>query len=251
MAKSAPAKKAPRKVTSVKSVQKSVAPDEALSPRDLAALDEAAAFINSRLDQATVSIVEIGEYLLKHFFGDDPAKAHDRGSRKGISIRKLAEHPDITLTYSALSRAVAVAVQERQLATVATLQQTTASHRILLLSIDESDGMDPKKALDLKKKYIAQVEKDKLSVRKLRDLLEADGYVKQRGMGAIEDAGQRKLLRSGIHRMLDPIESIASLDIKRVLALPSPSLKSAYDAAKKARLRLDTLINGLEQRLKG
>lgn len=251
MAKSAPVKKVPRKSTPVKAVRKSVTPDETLSPLDLKAIDEAVAFINARLDQATVSFVEIGEFLLKHFFGNDPAKASDRGPRKGVSLRKLAEHPDVTLTYSSLSRAVAVAVQERQLAAISTSPHVSASHRVLLLSIDEAPGIDVKKAIELKKGYLARVEKEKLSVRKLRDLLETDGYVKQRGMGAIGSAEERKLLRSGIHKLLDPIESMVSLDIKRLLALPPPSLKSTYDTARKARLRLDMLIAGLEQKLRG
>lgn len=246
MAKRTPVKKAFVK----KAVVKHEPQEDALSPKEAKALDDAVAYINGRMNTASVSVIEIGQYLLKHFFGDDPSKASDRGSRKGLSLRKLAEHPDLTLTYSALSRAVSVAVQEKQLSTVATLQHTTASHKILLLNIDDSGGMDEKKALELKKKYLAQIEKEQLSVRKFRDLLEADGYVKQRGLGAIESEAERKLLRSGFHKLIDPFESIVELDLKRLLELPSTNLKSAYDAAKKARMRLDAIITGIEARLK-
>ncbi|MCC6158532.1 MAG: hypothetical protein IT350_10815 [Deltaproteobacteria bacterium] len=251
MAKSAPAKKAPRQATSVKSVQKSVSPEEALSPRDLAALDEAAAFVNNRIDRSAEALIEIGQYLLKRFFDDTVEKVGDRAPRKGVSLRKLAEHPDILMSYPQLSRSVGLAVQELQLASVSTLKQLTASHKLMLLGIDDRAGLGEKELMALKKRYVSMVEKDGLSVRALRDVLENDGYVKRRGLAAIEDAGERRLLRSGIHKMLDPFESIAGLDIKRLLALPSPNLRSAYDVAKKARLRLDTLINGMEQRLRG
>ncbi len=251
MAKHVPVKKAPRKAPAVKAVKKSVSPDEALSPRDLAALDEAAAFINARIDKSAEGLIEIGQYLLKRFFDDDLEKFGARAPRKGISLRKLAEHPDILMSYPQLSRSVGLATQERQLASVSTLKQLTASHKLMLLAIDERAGLGAKDLLTLKKHYVTLVEKDGLSVRRLRDVLENDGYVKRRGLATVASEDERKLLRSGFHKLIDPIESMASLDIKRVLALPSPNLKNAYDAAKKARLRLDTLINGLEQRLRG
>ncbi len=224
--------------------------DAALSPKEARALDDAVAYINGRMNIASVSVIEVGQYLLSHFFGDDPSKALDRGSRKGLSLRKLAEHPDIPLTYSALSRAVSVAVQERHLPAVATLQQTTASHKILLLSIDEAPDGDVNKAIEIKKKYIARIEKEHLSVRRFRDILEADGFLKLRGLGAIENENERKLLRSGFHKLVDPLESIVALDVKRILDLPSTNLKSAYDTAKKARMRLEAIIKGMEARLR-
>ncbi len=221
-----------------------------IPPKEAKAIGDAVAFINGRMDSVSGSIIEIGQYLIKNFFGDDPARARDRGSRRGRSLRKLAEHPDISLSYSALCRAVAVAVQERLLASVVTLHHTTASHRILLLNIDDAKRLNGRKVLELKRRYIAQIEKERLSVRQFRDLLEQDGYVKQRGLGSIESEAERKLLRSGFHKFIDPFESIVGLDLKRLLEFPSADLKSAHDAAKKARMRLDAIIAAIETRLR-
>lgn len=213
-------------------------PDETLTPQQAKALEDAVAFVNTRIDRTATSLIEIGHYLLKHFFDNDPAKVSDRAPRKGVSLRKLAEHQDINMSFAGLSNAVSLAVQEKLLGSVQTSEQLTASHRVLLLKVEDADA---------KKRYIAKVEKDKLSVRRFHELLEKDGLVQRRGLAAVDDAEERKLLRAGYHKFLSPFELLASLEIDSVLELPKDRIKSIYSEAKKAAAQLEKLLKKLEQ----
>jgi hypothetical protein len=56
----------------------------------------------------------IGDYLLKTFFGDDPA-ALEAGRRSHVSYRRLARHPDLRVSGAYLNTAVRVAAQRRVL----------------------------------------------------------------------------------------------------------------------------------------
>lgn len=226
------------------------AAENPLSPRERQEIDDAVAFINERQDRTAISLIEIGEYLLLHFFEDDLEKVHDRAPRKGVSLRKLAEHPDVLMTYSQLSRAIALAVQEKQLDTVATLKHLTASHKLLLAGIDGHADLSESEIVDLKKKYAAQVEKEGLSVRSLHDLLIKDGYSKPRGLAAVGDESERKLLRSGFQSFVNPFKEIIELDLRRLFELPPATVKNAYDAAKKARERMDVIIKSLEAKMR-
>ena len=101
-----------------------------------------------------------------------------------------------------------------------------------------------------KKKYIDQVAKDKLSVRRLADLLIKDGYVKPRGLAAVGSEKERKLLRSGFRQYLNPFEAILEMDLAGLVVMPKANVKSTYEAAKKARGKLDANIKDLEKSLK-
>jgi len=201
-------------------------------------LNDAVTFVNSKMDRTAVSLIEIGEYLLKHFFEDDLTKVSSRAPRKGVSLRKLAEHPDIIMSFAGLSNAISLAVQEKLLGSVQTSEQLTASHRVLLLKVGD---------LQSKKQYISQIEKNKLSVRRFHELLEKDGLVQRRGLAAVDDEDERKLLRSGYHKFISPFELLASLEIDSVLELPKDRIKSIYGEAKKAMGQLEKLLKRLEQ----
>lgn len=229
---------APKHPRKTKSLVKPEPPDEGLTPQQMKVLDDAVTFVNTRIDRTATSLIEIGQHLLKQFFGNDPEKVGDRAPRKGISLRKLADHPDINMSFAGLSNAVGLAVQEKQLGTVQTSEQLTASHRVLLLKVED---------LQSKKQYISQIEKNKLSVRRFHELLEKDGLVQRRGLAAVDDEQERKLLRSGYHKFLSPFESLAALEIDSVLELPKDRIKSIYSEAKKAMSQLEKLLKRLEQ----
>ena len=234
-------KKASKKATDANTLDVLAKRDEGLTTQEIKALDDAVKFVNKRVDTFSSSLIEVGEYLLKNFFDGDIEKAHDRAPRKGISLRKLADHPDINMTYVALSRAVNLAVQENLLGSVSTLKQLTPSHRLLLLKVDD---------LKEKKKYISIIEKNGLSVRRFDELLIQDGYSKPRGLAAIESEKQRKLLRSGFQQFINPFESILSMNLNALFEMPKANVRSTYETAKKARERLDKIINDLESQLK-
>ena len=124
MAKKAKSKKTKKAEAKKPAVKKAVVKqDEGLTLQGQKAVDDAVAFINKRIDTASSSIIEVGQYLLKHFFEGDIQKAQDRAPRKGISLRKLAEHPDLNISFAGLSRAVNLAVQEEEIGSVAALKQ--------------------------------------------------------------------------------------------------------------------------------
>ena len=236
MAKKGSVKKKVAKKTSVALVKK----EEGLTPKELKALSSAVEFINKRIDTASSSLIEVGEYLLKNFFEGDLQKVHDRAPRKGISLRKLAEHPDVNMSFAGLSNAVNLAVQEEELGSVQALEQLTPTHKIHLLKVPD---------LKEKKKYVSQIDKYKLSVRQFEAILVSDGYSKPRGLAAIESEKERKLLRSGFRQYMNPFEAIMEMDLGNLFGMPKTNVKSTYEAAKKARKRLDGIILELEGKL--
>jgi len=116
-----------------------------LSPRDQQVLDEAVAFINKEVDGSNISLLKVGEYLLQTFFGGDVRKVYSRAPHKGLSLRKLAAHPEIRTDDSTLSRAISLAIQERQLASVDHSQHLTTSHKRALLSVNGLVDKSPEK----------------------------------------------------------------------------------------------------------
>jgi len=67
---------------------------------------------------------------------------------------------------------------------------------------------------------------------------------------AIESGRERQLLLSGFRQFINPFESIIEFDTDRLLELPKNNVKSAYNAAKKAKDRIDGIIKKLEDSFK-
>ena len=57
--------------------------------------------------------MEIGNYILKHFFNDDIKLASSKNPRKPNSYKALCRHRDLSVPYSTLTVMVRVAAQER------------------------------------------------------------------------------------------------------------------------------------------
>lgn len=154
---------------------------EILTAQEIKQIDEAVAFINTKANETAKSLVDIGEYLLKTFFDNDISKVEDRAPRKGISLRKIAEHKDIMFSYRSLANAMQLAAQNH-LFSGAKFMNLTESHRLLLLSVNEED----------KKLAFAEMSvKEKLSYRGLREVLIKEKYITPRGRGALF-AGERE-----------------------------------------------------------
>ena len=250
MARKVAGRKGASKKTPIKAVRVLDKAEAPLTTQERKALDEAVSFVNTRLDKSAASLIEIGEYLLSRFFAGDPEKVHDRAPRKGVSLRKLAEHPDILMSFPQLSRAVALAVQETQLSSVSTSKHLTASHKILLAAIENNTDLSEKDLLALKKRYIALIERDELSVREFHDLLIKDRYARPRGLAAVEDEAERKLLRSGFQSIVNPFREILELNLDRLFEMPEANIKNAYNAIIEARKKMDAIIREVEGRMK-
>ena len=81
---------------------------------DPALIDRSVKFINKTIIATSYKgSLEIGEYLLEHFFDNDIEKASSRNPHKPLSFQKLCKRDDLGVHPSTLSRMVKVASQEK------------------------------------------------------------------------------------------------------------------------------------------
>lgn len=79
-------------------------------------VEAAVTFINETANKTIYKgSIEIGEYILKHFFNDDIKLASSKNPKKVTSFNKLYEREDLTVHPSRLALMVRVATQERYL----------------------------------------------------------------------------------------------------------------------------------------
>ena len=107
---------------------------------DAEVVDAAVAHIRSILNRTLArGMEEVGEYLLKTFFRDDPALYTTTGARH-LSLRALVERcGTIELPVSAtfLSSSIRIAVVARRLPEGASFRKLPVSHRVELLRLPE------------------------------------------------------------------------------------------------------------------
>lgn len=218
------------KKTTAKAAAKETLPS---SQDDSKRIEDAAAFIKSHVDQMSSSLIDIGEYLFKNFFDEDIEKVSERAPRKEISLRKLAGHPDVNMSLISLYRAVHLAVQKKQLGTVSSMKQLSATHQVSLLNVDDVGD---------KKKFIEIIAKNKLTVKQFNQLLIQDGFIKPRGLAAIDDQEERKLIRSGSRRLQATFEEISNFDLEKLMSITDAPVNETLEAALKARERLEEII---------
>ncbi len=129
---------------------------------DDSVIDEAVEFIN---ETATKTIykgsIEIGEYILKHFFDDDIKLASSKNPKKQASFNKLCEREDLTLHPNSLALMVRVASQERFLAEKKVdTSELTYTHKASFVKLDNGQ-----KKINLIRKCLDE----KWTTRKLDD----------------------------------------------------------------------------------
>lgn len=203
---------------------------DVLTADEVKLLDEAVAFINQQANAPAKSLIEIGKYLLEKFFENNPKKADDRAPRKGISLRKLAEHDDISMNHQTLSNAVKLAAQEH-LFTDPKYQSLTESHKLLLFRIGKKDKE--------KIKYADKVVKDNLSVRKLNDVLVGAKLLAARGRPELGSGGSAPDLFASFIR---PIEKLANFDLSFDVDTANQLTEKQFDALKALKDRLEKII---------
>lgn len=175
---------------------------EMLTPAEQKKVDEAVQFINSKGDATARSLIEIGQYLLKTFFDGDIKKVEDRGPRKGISLRKIADHSEIMFSYKSLHNATHLAHQEH-IFTDPKYKNLTATHKLLLFAVK-----DDKK----KKSYADIVLKENLSVNKLRDRLIESKFILPRGRGTLTEHSE--IDDDPFESFIKPIEKLMKLNVE-------------------------------------
>jgi len=206
--------------------------DLAVEQKDL--IQQAVININALCDKSADSALQIGRYLLKTFFDNDSEKLKSHSRDKFMSLRTLAEHEEITMSLSALHDSLSLAVYEREIGSgdVQTSEHLKPSHKILLYRVHRMNPL-------LASQYLKKVVKEKLSVRKLRDLLSEDSYIRSRYSSVLLEG---KTGRSA----LPPIESIFKFSMNEIDHLS----KMAAAAELKNALRARSILNNMIRKLK-
>jgi transposase len=141
----------------------------------------------NRIVRGTVDrgFVEVGDYVLRTFFQDDPALVGSRNSKKALSFRALAERcgREITISRTWLNNAVRAAIIRRGLPKRSAFSRLASSHQAVLLPLREPAAVE---------ELAERVEREKLSVEVTR------ANVRE----ALGRPGKRKRLKSSIVRTL-------------------------------------------------
>lgn len=109
---------------------------------------------------------EVGKYLLKEFFDDDPEVFFASGPNRHASLRRLIERSDsieLPVSRTFLLNALRVAVVTRGLPEAATFNRLPPSHRVELLRVREPEKVE---------RLATRAVERKLSVVKLRELVQ-------------------------------------------------------------------------------
>jgi hypothetical protein len=211
---------------------------EILTAEEVKKLDKAVEFINKQANNTAKSLLETGKYLLNEFFDGDVKKAEDRAPRKGISLRKIAEHKDITQSYMTLSNAIKLAAQESMFADPK-FKTLSESHKLLLFRLPDDKT---------KKTYASKVVSDNLSVRGLQDILVNKGLIEQRGRPALEEGKKKpKSSRNPFDSFFNPLEKLAefSLDIDSIE--PDYLTQDKIDVLTELRSKIDRLLEKVKK----
>lgn len=124
------------------------------------AAKEIAAILNRTLARG---LYEVGDYLLKNFYDDDPTLYRSTSPAKHASLEALVAQcgeQDLPVSKTFLSNAIRLAVMMRELPDSESLKQLPPSHQIELLRLDRA----PEKVASLAGRAVEK----KLTVRKLR-----------------------------------------------------------------------------------
>jgi hypothetical protein len=134
---------------------------------DRALVDRSVAHIRDVLEK-TVSrgLDEVGQFLLKEFYGDDPTFYAASSPMKHASLRKLMDRCDsmeLPISRTFLVNALRMAVITKGLPKAATFNRLPPSHRVELLRVREPEKLQ---------RLATRAVEGKLSVVKLRSLVQ-------------------------------------------------------------------------------
>jgi len=103
-------------------------------------IDDAVAFINETANKTIYKgSIEIGEYILKHFFKNNIELASSKNPKKLLSFNKLCEREDLAIHPNRLGLMVRVASQERFLTEKnVTIKGLTYTHRATLVKLNNN-----------------------------------------------------------------------------------------------------------------
>jgi hypothetical protein len=135
-----------------------------ISGNDQELVERSVRFINDKANETLYKgALEIGSYILKHFFNNDIVRASSKNPKKINSYKKLCRHRDLAVPYSTLTVMVRVAAQEKFLTdNQVDVSRLGYTHRANLIRLDNNA-----EKLALAQRCIAEG----LSTRKLSELI--------------------------------------------------------------------------------
>jgi hypothetical protein len=104
-------------------------------------INDAVKFINEKANKMVYKgSVEIGNYILEHFFGNDTSLASSKNPKKPVSYGKLCRRKDLLLSSMELSTMVRVASQEKFLKEKKVdVSKLTYTHKARLTKLENGD----------------------------------------------------------------------------------------------------------------
>ena len=216
-----------------------------ISKQDQKMVDEACQEISSILEKTLFKgTIEVGQYVLKTFFDDDPKVARSRGRKKGASFRLLTDRCDtgaLPVSKSWLHSAVGLAIQDRELVGHGgAYQQLTPTHRVRLLPVKSPDEVD---------RLAQEVLEEELTTRQLQERVAEVVANQPRRPG-----GRRP--KNPLVKALERASRTFTIDGKpmpirarEVKALEEQDARQALEAARVLSKKIEEVVKKLEARL--
>lgn len=144
--------------------RKNVHPPDVETPTDRKLIEDSVQFINDKANETLYKgSLEIGNYVLKHFFNNDISMALSKNPRKPQSFKALCRHKDLTVPYSTLTVMVRVAAQENFLKGQGIDTDCLGyTHKSMLIKLENNDE---------KVKLAQTCMEKKLSTRQFQDVI--------------------------------------------------------------------------------
>ncbi|MGE0790072.1 MAG: hypothetical protein AB7S26_30645 [Sandaracinaceae bacterium] len=183
---------------------------------------------------------DVGAYLLKTFYDDDPGLYASASPRKHASLRTLMERcgtKDLPVSTTFLSNAIRMAIVSRQLPKGAAFGQLPVSHRVELLRLPTTEQIEDA-AQDI-------IDDDDVTVRSLRDTV-----TKMLGRGG---SGRGRPRTPPVVRAVNQVAAALRKEESWHLAFQRADI-DALDDGKRAELeetveRVSTLLGRLQKLL--
>lgn len=198
-------------------------------------IDDAVAFINETANKTIYQgSIEIGEYILEHFFGNDMKLASSKNPNKDESFNKLCERADLTVHPNRLGLMVRVASQERYLVEKkVNIEGLSYTHKATLVKLDNTKN---------KIKTIEKCIEKKWSTRELDD--EIKMLIK--GISSSTNPSLIRTTKKYISKVDDVLKAVddSSLDIDddKLSKMPEKKRKELENYLKELKAKIEDTV---------
>jgi len=238
-----PAKKKPR---TLKKPEKAQTPEvDVITAEQQQLVEDACSHITSTLERTLFKgMIEVGQYVLKTFFDNDPKVARSRSRKKGASFRLLTDRCDtdaLPVGKSWLFNAVGLAIKDVELEGKSdAYAQLTPTHKVKLLPVKNPEDVD---------QLAQQVLEEGLTTRQLQERVSGIVAEQPRGPGGRKP---KKVLLKTLDDAVKPfmqdsrVRPVRKADVDE---LDEKEAKTALQSARKLAKQIEQMVNKLEARL--